>query len=247
MNCLAFRRLAYQDPKSTDANFVAHAQSCTDCGRFLREQLKVERLIGQAVGIEESHTLASRILLRHSFEAEAPRKWWSGHLTKLSAAAALIMVVGLAAFIIPLHPKASGLDKTILTLINEAPFALTAKTPVSKQKVTTALAPIGISLSTDIGSITFASRCFVRDKLAGHIVLEGEAGPITVLLIPNQRLLARGRIRGGHWSGFIVPSGLGAIAIVAHPGEPLENVERRIVDAVRWAPDIAAPMPDDSA
>lgn len=247
MNCLAFRRLVYQDPKSTDANFVAHAQGCVECGRFLREQLKVERLIVQAVGVDEPHTLSSRILLRHSFEAESPRRWWSRHLTKLSAVAAIIMVVGLATFIIPLHPKASGLDKTILTLINQAPFALSPKTPVSRQKVTTALAPVGVSLSTDIGSITFASRCFVRDKLAGHIVLKGEAGPITVLLIPNQRLLARGSIKGGHWSGFIVPSGLGAIAIVAHPGEPLERVEQRIVDAVRWAPDSAEPIPNDSA
>ncbi len=58
-------------------------------------------------------------------------------------------------------------------------------------------------------------------------------GPVTVLILPGERIGGRIPILDPSLRGIIVPVERGSIAIVGEPGEALDAVERRILGAMR--------------
>ena len=133
-----------------------------------------------------------------------------------------------------ISPRESALASEVVALIRAAPYALAAEGSVSRREVAAALKPVGLALTGDIGSVTFASRCYIDGKMAGHLVMRGESARITVFLIPHIGVDSPIPIRAGHLSGMLLPSGAGTIAIVSAPGEPLEAVEQRVRSSIRW-------------
>jgi hypothetical protein len=65
---------------------------------------------------------------------------------------------------------------------------------------------------------------------------------VTVLFLPHERVVDRLPVRDGGLQGIIAPAGPGSIAIVGVPGEALDDIERRVRLAVRFA---AREGPDD--
>lgn len=233
MNCLEFRRMLLTDPFSEDPEFVAHRQGCDECARVLERSARFERNLRQAMRVEVPEDLASRILLKQSFaEPKVPRWWRRGR--SLALAASVLIAVGLVGLGLLSEIRDHRLSQEFVALVKGAPYALAATGPVSSDDVSSALGPVGLDLAGSIGKVTFASRCLVRGRLAGHLVLQGESAPVTVFLVPFSMVDKRATIHSSHYSGVVVPQGNGTIAIVSSPGEALEGIEARVRSAIRW-------------
>jgi hypothetical protein len=233
MNCLEFRRILLTDPGSEDPGFLAHRRSCSECTEVIARSAHFERRLREAARVEVPETLASRILLKQSFAERKARPWWRDRRV-VALAASVLLAVGLASLAVLSESRDHRLSQEFVALVNGAPYALTGSLPVSDDDVSAALDPVGLDLAGSIGKVTFASRCLVRGKLAGHLVLQGESAPVTVFLVPFSLVDERARIRSAHYSGVVVPQGNGTIAIVSSPGESLEGIEERVRSAIRW-------------
>ena len=234
MNCMEFRRILLTDPGVEDPAFASHRRDCRDCAEAVAHSAHFERRLREAVHVDVPENLASRILLKQSFQASAEPPWWRTRRT-FALAASMLLMVGLVTLALSAHLQQRRLSEEFVALVNGAPYALTASKVISSGDISAALGPAGLDLDGSIGDVTFAGRCLVRGKISGHIVVQGDTAPVTVFLIKEQLVSNRAAIRTDHYSGVVLPQGSGTIVLVSSPGEALENLETRVRSAIRWA------------
>lgn len=91
------------------------------------------------------------------------------------------------------------------------------------------------SLAGPVGQVSYAMLCPFRGQMVAHFVVQGERGPVTVMLLPDEDVAAATPIDESGFQGTIVPieSG-GSVAIIGQPDEDLEKIRDLLVQAVRW-------------
>lgn len=230
MNCIGFRRALSVRPRSEDPEVLAHRRACADCEAFAWRQAAFERTLESAVRIPVPEGLASRILVAHGVGLEGSRR--ARHLRlRLTFAASAAM--GLAVSWLVLRP--APLDRAVIAHIDQERSHLADRRDLSPDEVNQVLAPLGISVEAGVGRVHYAGTCRIRRHVGAHLVLKGEKGPVTVLLMPGEPVGRRLTVHDAEFRGIIVPAGEASIAIVGQPGEALDDVERRLRLAVRFA------------
>lgn len=232
MNCLEFRRLLQTEPESQDPAFLLHKRECAACAPAVRRASRLERSLRESLRVEIPEGLESRILLRHAFEAGGRRRRPS--LPYTLAASVLLAAVTLGG----LQWRSAYLDSVeheVVSLASAAEYALAATEPVDDARVKQALQVVGLGLETPIKTVTFASQCIIRGRLAGHLVLrENDGGPVTVFLIPDSIVTERKRIREKEWRGVLVPTPTGTIVVLGMQEDAVALVEDQVRGSVRW-------------
>jgi len=82
--------------------------------------------------------------------------------------------------------------------------------------------------------ITYAQPCVINGNTVPHLVVQGEYGPVTILLMPDEKLAEVTPIDGENVKGVILPVGNGSIAIVGGRDEPLETIRKNVLNSVTW-------------
>jgi hypothetical protein len=82
--------------------------------------------------------------------------------------------------------------------------------------------------------ITFAAPCVINGNSVPHLVVQGQHGPVTILLMPDEEVAEATPIDGVNVKGVILPVGSGSIAIVGGRDEPLEPIKKNVVNSVTW-------------
>ena len=82
--------------------------------------------------------------------------------------------------------------------------------------------------------ITYAQPCTIRGNEAPHLVVQGESGPVTIILLPDEKIAEAMPIDGDSVRGVILPVGDGSIAIIGNRDEPLEPIQKNVVESVTW-------------
>jgi hypothetical protein len=65
--------------------------------------------------------------------------------------------------------------------------------------------------------------------------MQGEHGPVTILLMPDEMISDPQVITGESVNGVILPVGDGSIAIFGEREESLDRIERKVLDSVAWS------------
>jgi hypothetical protein len=86
-----------------------------------------------------------------------------------------------------------------------------------------------------IGLITYAHSCVINGHTIPHLVIQGEKGPVTLLLLPDEPIDGPIELHGENINGIILPVGNGSIAIIGARDERIDEVGTRVVDAVKWS------------
>jgi hypothetical protein len=76
--------------------------------------------------------------------------------------------------------------------------------------------------------VRYAGICDIRRRPGAHLVFQGERGPVTVLLMPEETVPRRLAIQGDGLEGAVLPAGSGSIAIVGNRGEHIEALAERL-------------------
>ena len=89
-------------------------------------------------------------------------------------------------------------------------------------------------LDHSAGLITYAQSCIINGNRVPHLVIQGQRGPVTILLMPDEEVHEAIDIMGEHVNGIILPVGDGSIAIVGEREESLESIRRKVLNSVTW-------------
>jgi uncharacterized protein DUF3379 len=227
MNCLAFRRLSGGDPGNRDKAFLEHRLACRNCAAFADEVLRMDSQLRQAMAVDLPEGLVERIVADVSMRAAHRTRW---------IALAASLVVGFAA-VIGLVRVDSGTvlaSEVVEHMYHEPDLLLPTDTVVGQARLIAVVERGGAELTGTMGDVSYAGLCYFRGRLVAHLTVRGEHGPITVLLLPDESVAAATPIDEEGFQGTILPAGEGSIAIIGGEQEPMEAVERRITERVRW-------------
>lgn len=123
----------------------------------------------------------------------------------------------------------------IIAHIEHEPYALrVSDKPVSATRLARVVPADVAILDHGAGLITYAQSCIINGNRVPHLVLQGQRGPVTILLMPEERVDEPESIDGSTINGVILPVGNGSIAIIGVKEEDLERIENNVRNSVTW-------------
>ncbi len=152
----------------------------------------------------------------------------------MAASVALVAIVGVRMFG-DVH-EYDSLSEEIIAHLDHEPYALRVTDKAVSDTRLTRIVPANLAtLDHSAGLITYAQNCKIQGKVSPHLVIQGKSGPITVILMPEVRVLNAETIEGESINGVILPVGDGSIAIIGEKDEDLAPVQNKIIDSVAWS------------
>lgn len=234
MNCEQYREAIGADP-SFDGG-AAHLSECASCQAYRQEMLQLDAAIGAALSIE-----VPRLDIPELPEVD------SGNVVSLSsrrfappALFAMAATVVLAAFLgfrlLGSGSEYDSLAEQLLAHIDHESYSLrVTDVPVSDARLAEVVSADVATLDHGAGVITYAQSCEINGRDVPHLVIQGERGPVTLLLMPRERVDGPQTVTGESVNGVILPVGDGSIAIFGERDEPLEGIQERVMDSVAWS------------
>jgi Protein of unknown function (DUF3379) len=231
LECLEFRRAAGGDPGHLSVEAQAHCDSCARCAGYMAELIALDRTILKALQVPLPATQTRGRETGASGPESAPRGRWY-------ALAASIMGGVLIGTLLFTGGSRESLARDAVAHLEHEPQALVvtldAEDPAKLSKV---LNRGGISLRPEIGTVFYAQTCWFRGHRVPHLVVQTDRGPVTVMVLRNESVPAPVNFAEHGYSGTIVPSGRGSIAVIGDADADLEQISRRVADAVIWQQD----------
>ncbi len=229
MECLEFRHAAGADPRHLDAAAREHSAACPKCAEFLRQTLALDERIFAALSVpvpeRPTGPQATNVVALPRIER---RRWMA-----LAASIAGGVMVGTLLWVS--GPRASLAEDVVRHMAHEPGVMVQTAAPEDASQLQRVLERGGIRLAPDAGLVSYAQTCQFRRARVPHLVVQTDAGPVTVMVLPRERVDVPVPFDEGGYSGTILPAGPGSIAVLGHQSRPvLDQVADRVAAAVEW-------------
>lgn len=245
MNCEEYRDAIAADP-SFDGG-AGHLSECSSCQAYRSEMLALEQTIGRALALDVPELNVPK--LPEIFAENSPGSSTSGSdnvvaLPKRPRLSPVLLglaaTVVLAAFIgfrmIGGGVEYLTLADELLAHIDHEPKSLVVTDLAVSDGRLASVIPANVArLDHSAGLVTYAQSCRIKGKIVPHLVIQGEHGPVTILLMPDETVSAPQKISGENVNGVILPVGDGSIAIFGEREESLDRIEKKVLDSVTWS------------
>jgi hypothetical protein len=246
MECLEFRREAGADPRHLGAAAAAHRDACAACAESWRRTLALDAKIlaalqvpvpddmrggisgeGLASGMNRGRRIASqgRVV---SFPRIEPRRW-------MALAASIAGGVAIGSLLWIGGPRASLAEDVVKHMEHEPGVMVVTSDEEDPGEVAAVLQRAGVRMQSGVGTVSYATTCRFRGERVPHLVVQTAAGPMTVMVLRDEKVAGPVDFDEGGYAGTIVPAGPGSIAVLGHaPTADLDQVAERVAAAVVW-------------
>lgn len=234
MDDLEFRRRCIADPFDRDDAFLRKMKESPEYAQFVERQARFERRL-RAVMIDVSvpEGLEARIQLRHSLQqGQFISRFWR---RSLAMAAGLFFMAGIVSLLVT--PR-QALQDAVLAHVYHEMHHLIEQNSVSDARIRSVLGSVGGVLKGEFGVVNYAGTCQIRHRKGVHLVLKGQVGPVTVLLMPSEHIAKKSSIEDGRFKGVMLPTPNGGMAILGESGESLREIEHKVLSSIEWKGEI---------
>ncbi|MDJ0916629.1 MAG: DUF3379 family protein [Woeseiaceae bacterium] len=154
----------------------------------------------------------------------------------LATAAAIMMAAVFGVYTYNESTSYDSLTDEIIAHMDHEPYALVVTdVPVNASRLERVVPASVANLSPKNGLITYAESCEINGNSVPHLVVQGERGPVTIILLPDEKIDAATPFQGGNVNGVLIPVGDGSIAIIGEESaESMERIKESFVDAASW-------------
>lgn len=231
MDDLEFRRRAYAEPNCQDKDFLIKKNQSSENTQLVDHIQSLDQQIEQAINIDPPQGLAERILLNQALDSHSQKKH---HLrVALSMAASVLLVFGLVFSFLQPGPGIK-LEQQVLSHVYDELDHLIEKQNKDIHHINQMLSSHGAELKQDIGQVNYLGTCNIANQEGVHIVLSGVKGSVTVMMLPHITIDTEHSISDDRFQGTILPTARGSMAILGEKGEPLDQVEKKIINNLSW-------------
>lgn len=243
MNCTDYKEAFAATPLQS---FVgdSHAATCDSCAAYGDELLILDRKISKALDISVPELVVPELPLldgggdgqRNASKFFFRRGARPGIPVWVGLAASVLLATVLGVRFVSNDVVDPSLVSEIIAHLDHEPRALRVTTQaVSAQRLADVMKGTVADMGDELGLITYVNSCVINGRRIPHLVLQGERGPITLLFLPGETLDSAVPLAGDGISGVILPLGKGSIAIIGDREESLQEVQRRVTQAVKWS------------
>jgi hypothetical protein len=233
MNCDQYKEAISGDP-SFDGG-AGHLSECSSCQAYRQEMIALDDKILRALSLnvpelnmpELPEIETSNVVSLSSRRRFSPPTWFAMAATVVVAALIGIRFVGV---------DNRTLAEDVLAHLDHEPNALVVTDVAVSDERFRSVVPARIaSMDRSAGLITYAQSCEINGKDVPHLVIQGEHGPVTILLMPGEKIPSALPLDGDTVHGVILPVGSGSIAIIGVREERLDLIEERVLKSVTWS------------
>jgi hypothetical protein len=235
MNCEQCQQAIGADPEFAGA--AAHVSECAACSAYRDDMQALDLKIGRALAISVPELVLpelpgvelDKVVGLPGRRHLSPPTWFA-----LAASVMLAAVIGIR-FAGDQGSAYESLADEVLAHVSHEPNALLVTDRAVPDEHLHKVVPGSVAtLDHSGGLITFAEICPINGRDVPHLVIQGEHGPITILLMPEEKIDGAVTLNNAHSHGVILPVGDGSIAIVGARDEKLEEVEKQVLQSVAW-------------
>ncbi len=152
-----------------------------------------------------------------------------------AVAATMVLATSIGVRMSGLFDSNASLAEEVLAHLDHEPAALrVSDVPVSDARLARAVPASLAVFQRGDSLVTYAQSCIINGKRVPHLVIQGRHGPVTILLMPEEKIAEATPLDGANVKGLILPVGDGSIAIIGDREEELETLRKDIVDSVTW-------------
>jgi hypothetical protein len=228
MDCLEFRRSAGADPQHLAADSAAHADACARCAEYLRQTRALDARILAALRVPVPADGAVGGSAMGSARPVAVRGRW------LAFAASIVGGVLVGSLLWVSAPRDSLASDLVAHMGHEPGVMVATQAAADAQRLAAVLGRGGIRLRPGSQLVSYASSCTFRGHRVPHLVVQTDAGPVTVMVLPNDPVPAPVEFAEEGYVGRILPSGPGSVAVIGPGGTDLTQVAERVAAAIEW-------------
>ena len=235
MNCEDYNEAIATNPSWEGGE--AHLSGCVACQSYRDDMRALDRRIEQALllrvpelDVPELHELdTDNVVALPGRRRITTPVWFAVAATVVIAAFVGIRMVGN-------NVTYPSLADEIVAHLDHEPRALkVTDKPVSDRALARAVPASIAEMNHEAGLITYARTCVINGKNIPHLVIQGEFGPVTILLMPDEMIDGAVQIDGQSINGVILPVGSGSIAIIGEDEENLGNIQQNVMNSVSWS------------
>ena len=240
MNCEEYKEALAGDPSASFDGADAHVAGCESCAAYKVEMQAFDAKIAKALSISVPNLEMpelSEIVDDNVVNIPFGIKQTFSMPTWIGIAATVVIAAFVGVRMIDLQ-SGSGLplSEAVLAHFDHEPRALeVTNVAVTDELFSSVVNPSIGTMDRNVGLVTYANSCIINGNNIPHLVIQGEKGPITLLLMPEEMINGAMTLDGKGVNGVILPVGDGSIAIIGEQGEPLDLIEQQIIDSVEWS------------
>ena len=232
MNCEDYKESIATDPSWNGGE--EHLSGCAACQGYRDDMRALDRRIERALLLRVPELNVPELDTENVVALPGRRR------ITTPAWFAVAATVVIAAFI---GVRMAGNDVTYPSLADEIvahldhePRALKVTDKPVSDRALARVVPASIAeMNHEAGLITYARTCVINGKKIPHLVIQGEFGPVTILLMPDEMIDGAVQIDGQSINGVILPVGSGSVAIIGQDEENLGNIKQSVVNSVSWS------------
>ena len=231
MDCLEFRRHLAAEPRTREATFFAHRDSChAGCTEAWWRAQRLERRIENVLGIEPPAGLAERVLLAQSTRSRLrTRRWQVG----LALAASLLLAVGVGSLGWNRDAHADPLPAMSVAHLHGEAYSLALTQPVSDAELREDFAARGVALHALPQGAVFVRDCAVGHHPTVHLVFRVNNEPVTAIYFVDRRITAARDFHDAGWQGRELPLDRGTLLLLGADARGFAAVERTLRDSLQ--------------
>ncbi len=239
MQCEEFRLNIDTAPADDFAGRAEHASGCEACASYAESATALEDLIGKAlripvpdIAMPALSELTDNVVALPTRKARAAGRLpvWIG----LAASVALAVFVGFR-FQAADTSNAEFLAGEILAhMVHEDYSRVVTATPVSYGTLKSVTEASNTSVNPDLGLVSYAMSCEINGHSIPHLVVQGQNGPVTILILPNENIGEPFELNDENFHGTILPVGNGgSVAIIGRKGESFDDIRKKVGQTIR--------------
>ena len=240
MNCEQYQEAIAADPSESFDGGTLHSAECSSCNAFKAEMQALDARIAAALDIDVPELIIPELPLTSGdkkvvdLASRRPIKWTMPVWVGLAASVVLSTVIGVR--FVNTGPSYGTLAEQVVSHLDFEPRSRTVTdVAVSEDRLYSVVRPAIASLDRDLGLITYAMSCKINGREVPHLVIQGEKGPVTILLMPFEMIDMPIKLEGQSIEGVILPVGDGSVAIIGERGEPIDQLRTRVQENVKWS------------
>jgi hypothetical protein len=250
MKCDDYKQAIAADPSESFADGAGHVAACASCAEFKAEMIALDESIAKALSFDVPDLSMPElpgldgedenvVNLPFKRKARITMPSWIGIAAGFALAAFLgvqFLATDITNDITNSSDKDLLLAAQVLSHLDHEPGALLlTNTEVGEERLAQVVNNDVGTMDRDIGLVTYAMSCVINGRTIPHLVIQGEKGPITLLLMPEEMVSMPVPLTGQSINGVILPVGAGSIAIIGERDEPLDDIKKRVMNSVAWS------------
>ena len=152
-----------------------------------------------------------------------------------AVAATVVLGLSIALRMSSVFVEYDSLADEVLAHLDHGPRSLVVTdVPVPERRLQRIVPASMAVFDRDETLITYANPCIINGKRVPHLVVQGQHGPITILLMPEEKVNKETPLDGDTVHGVILPVGGGSIAIIGPREESLEPIQENVRASLTW-------------